>query len=140
VAAALALGAAGALIGTRFLVTAEALVEPSASTAIMAGHGEDTERNTALDIARGSRWPLRYSARTLGHPFLDQWRGRENELAADPSARRAYEEGVANGDLPPRPVWASEAIDLINDRPPAAGLVGALAAQAEEALARARRR
>jgi len=140
VAAALTLGAAGALIGTRFLVTAEALVEPSASTAIMAGRGEDTERNTALDIARGSRWPLRYSARTLGHPFLDQWRGRENELAADPSARRAYEEGVAYGDLPPRPVWASEAIDLINDRPPAAGLVGALAAQAEEALARAGRR
>jgi len=140
VAAALALGAAGALIGTRFLVTAEALVEPSASTAIMAGRGEDTERNTALDIARGSRWPLRYSARTLGHPFLDQWRGRENELAADPSARRAYEEGVANGDLPPRPVWASEAIDLISDLPPAAGLVGALAAQAEEALARAGRR
>ena len=140
VAAALTLGAAGALIGTRFLVTAEALVEPSASTAIMAGRGEDTERNTALDIARGSRWPLRYSARTLGHPFLDQWRGRENELAADPSARRAYEEGVANGDLPPRPVWASEAIDLISDLPPAAGLVGALAAQAEEALARAGRR
>jgi len=140
VAAALTLGAAGALIGTRFLVTAEALVEPSASTAIMAGRGEDTERNTALDIARGSRWPLRYSARTLGHPFLDQWRGRENELAADPSARRAYEEGVANGDLPPRPVWASEAIDLISDRPPAAGLIGALAAQAEEALARAGRR
>jgi len=140
VAAALTLGAAGALIGTRFLVTAEALVEPSASTAIMAGRGEDTERNTALDIARGSRWPLRYSARTLGHPFLDQWRGRENELAADPSARRAYEEGVAYGDLPPRPVWASEAIDLINDRPPAAGLVGALAARAEEALARAGRR
>ena len=140
VAAALTLGAAGALIGTRFLVTAEALVEPSASTAIMAGRGEDTERNTALDIARGSRWPLRYSARTLGHPFLDQWRGRENELAADPSARRAYEEGVANGDLPRRPVWASEAIDLISDRPPAAGLIGALAAQAEEALARAGRR
>jgi nitronate monooxygenase len=140
VAAALALGAAGALIGTRFLVTAEALVEPSASAAIMAGRGEDTERNTALDIARGSRWPLRYSARTLGHPFLDQWRGREDELAADASARRAYQAGVANGDLPPRPVWASEAIDLINDRPPAAGLVGALAVQAEEALTRAGRR
>ena len=139
-AAALALGAAGALIGTRFLATAEALVEPSATTAIVAGRGEDTERNTVLDIARGSKWPLRYSARTLGHPFLDQWRGREDELAADASARRAYQEGVASGDLPPRPVWASEAIDLISDLPPAAELVSALAWQAEEALARAGRR
>jgi nitronate monooxygenase len=137
VAAALALGAAGALIGTRFLATAEALVERSATAAIVAGRGEDTERNTVLDIARGSKWPLRYSARTLGHPFLDQWRGREGELAADASARRAYQDGVTSGDLPPRPVWASEAIDLINDLPPAAELVGALAAQAEEALARA---
>ena len=140
VAAALALGAAGALIGTRFLATAEALVEPSESKAILAGRGEDTERNTVLDIARGSKWPSRYSARTLGHPFLDQWRGREDELAADASARRTYQEGVASGDLPPRPVWASEAIDLINDMPLAAELVGALAAQAEDALARAGRR
>jgi hypothetical protein len=35
--------------------------------------------------------------------------------------------------------WASEAIDLINDLPSAAELVGILAAQAENALARAGR-
>lgn len=44
--------------------------------------------------------------------------------------------GSAGGALP---VWASEAIDLINDLPYAADLVSALAAQAEEALARAGR-
>ena len=134
VAAALALGAAGALIGTHFLATAEALIDPPAVKAIIEGSGEDTERNCVLDIARGSRWPSRYSARTLGHPFLDQWRGREAELVADPDARQAYQDGVARGDLPPRPVWASEAIDLINDLRPAADLVGVLAAQAERAL------
>lgn len=140
VAAALALGAAGALIGTRFQATAEALADPSVTRAIIEGRGEDTERSTVLDIARGSRWPSKYPARTLGHPFLDEWRGREDELAADAGARRAYEDGVARGDLPPQPVWASEAIDLIRDLPSAAGLVGALAAQAEDALARAGRR
>ena len=77
----------------------------------------------------------RVSARTPGHPFLDQWRGREAELAADPGARQAYLDGVASGELPPRPVWASEAIGLISDLPPAADLVGVLAAQAEHALA-----
>jgi nitronate monooxygenase len=46
---------------------------------------------------------------------------------------------VARGDLPPLPVWASEAIDLITDLPPAAELILTLAAQAEAALARAGR-
>jgi nitronate monooxygenase len=82
-------------------------------------------------------WRPEYPARTLGHPFLDQWRGREDELAADADAKRAYQDGVARGELPPLPVWASEAIDLINDLPSAADLVGALAARAEDALARA---
>jgi nitronate monooxygenase len=47
---------------------------------------------------------------------------------------------VARGELPPLPVWASQAIDLITDLPPAADLVAVLAAQAGDALARIRRR
>jgi nitronate monooxygenase len=137
VAAALALGAAGALIGTRFLATAESLASPEGKKAIVDGHGENTERSSVLDIARGSQWPLEYTGRTLAHPFLDQWRDREGDLAADPDARREYQDGVARGDLPPGPVWASQAIDLINDLASAADLVGLLAAQAEEALIRA---
>ncbi|GAB3002737.1 nitronate monooxygenase [Saccharothrix stipae] len=139
VAAALALGAAGALVGTRFQATAEALVDPSITTAIIEGRGQDTERSSVLDIARGSRWPSKYAARTLAHPFLEQWRGREAELAANPAAQHAYQAAVARGDVPPLPVWASEAIDLITDLQPAADLVLALAAQAEEALVRAGR-
>jgi nitronate monooxygenase len=107
---------------------------------IVEASGEDTERSGVLDIARGSAWPREYTARTLGHPFLDRWRGREHELAADPEARQAYRDGIARGDLPPLPVWAGEATGLINDLPPASGLVAALAAQAEEALERAGRR
>jgi nitronate monooxygenase len=136
-AAALALGAAGALVGTRFLATAESLADPEAKKAIIDGGGQDTERSRVLDIARGARWPARYPARTLGHPFLDQWRGREAELAADPQVLQAYQDGIARGELPPQPAWASQAIDLIHDLPPAAGLVASLAAQAEDALNKA---
>ena len=137
VAAALTLGAGGALIGTRFQATAEALADPEAKKAIVDGGGEQTERSSVLDIARGSRWPLEYTGRTLGHPFLDRWRDAEAELAADPDdVRRAYQEGVARGDLPAQPVWASQAIGLIHDLPPAGDLVGVLAAQAQEALGR----
>jgi len=140
VAAVLALGAAGALIGTRFQATSQALVDPSVTKAIIEGHGEDTERSTVLDIARGAPWPSRYPARTLGHPFLERWRGREDELAADQDAKRAYQAAVARGDLPPLPVWASQAIDLITDLRSATDLVADLAAQAEEALAQAGKR
>jgi nitronate monooxygenase len=139
VAAALALGAAGALIGTRFQATAEALVDASIAKAIVEGRGQDTQRSRILDIARGSQWPSKYTARTLGIAFLDQWQDREAELAANPQAQQAYQADVARGELPPLPMWASEAIDLITDLPPAADLVRALAAQAEDALARAGR-
>ena len=136
-AAVLALGAAGALIGTRFQATAEALVDPAITKAIIEGSGQDTERNRVLDIARGSAWPPAYTARTLGHPYLDEWRGRETELAASPQAHEAYLADVARGDIPPLPVWAGEAVDLVTDLPPAADLVAALAAQAGAALTRA---
>lgn len=137
VAAALALGAAGAVIGTRFQATVESLADPAIVAAVLAGRGEDTERSRVLDIARGSRWPSRYAARTLGHPYLDRWRDREAELARDPGARRDYEADVASGAITPLPVWAGEAVDLVDDLPSAADLVPALAAQAEQALTRA---
>jgi nitronate monooxygenase len=140
-AAALVLGASGAVIGTRFQATAEAVVDPAAKKAIVDGRGQDTERNSILDIASGSRWPPVYTARTLGHPVLGQWRGREAELAADREARsqaqQAYRDAVAGGDVPPLPVWAGEAADLITDLPPAAEVVSALAREAEQALSRA---
>ncbi|GAA3447322.1 NAD(P)H-dependent flavin oxidoreductase [Planomonospora venezuelensis] len=139
IAAALALGAAGALLGTRFQATAEALVDPAITKAIVEGHGQDTERSSVLDIVRGSRWSSKYTARTLGHPYLDRWRGREAELAADPRAGQDYQDDLARGAIPPLPVWAGEAVDLITDRPCAADLVVTLVAQAEDALNRAGR-
>jgi nitronate monooxygenase len=72
----------------------------------------------------------------MGHPVLDEWRDREDELAASTQAKIDYQRGVASGEFPPQPVWASQAIDLITDLPPAAEVIAGLAAQAEDALAR----
>lgn len=138
-AAALALGAAGALIGTRFQASAEALVDPAIAKAIVDGRGEDTERSRVLDVARGSKWPERYPGRALRNDFLDEWRGKEAELAEDDAARARFREAAGRGDLSAVPVWASEAIDLITSVAPAADLVAQLAAGAETALARALR-
>lgn len=139
VAAALALGAAGALIGTRMQATAESLVDPGTAKAIVAGRGQDTERSSVLDIVRGSAWPSRYTARTLGHPYLDRCVGSE-DLAADARIRQDYQDDLARGAVPPLPVWAGEAVDLITDLPSAADLVTTLVDQAEIALDRAGRR
>ncbi|HEY2791716.1 MAG TPA: nitronate monooxygenase [Micromonosporaceae bacterium] len=133
-AAALALGAAGALIGTRFQATTEALVDPAITKAIIDGRTEKTERSTLLDIARGSNWPLIYTARTAGHPYLDAWRGREVELAADDGARQQYREDVERGAITPLPVWAGEGLDLITEVSSAGDVVTAIAAQAEQIL------
>jgi nitronate monooxygenase len=135
--AALALGAAGALIGTRFQASAESLVAPAIAEAIVKGSGEDTERSRVLDIARGSSWPQRYTARTLRNPVLHQWRGREAELQADEHTRADFRTRAEHGDLSVVPMWAGEATDPITGLAPAAELVATIAAEAEAALRRA---
>jgi nitronate monooxygenase len=139
VAAALALGAAGALMGTRFQASREALVPPEVGKALLGARGPDTERGRILDIARDAPWPDRYPARTLRNPFLDTWRGREGELAGDVAARQSYREAAARGDLDVVPVWAGQGVDLITTIEPAGELVATIAADAELALARAHR-
>jgi nitronate monooxygenase len=136
-AAALVLGAAGALIGTRFLASTEALVSEAEVQAIVTAHGDATERNRILDIARGSPWPERYTARTLRNAFLDQWRGREDDLRADPEALAAYRDAAGRDDMAVIPVWAGEGVDLIIQITSAREIVAALAREAEVALARA---
>ena len=136
IAAALALGAAGVLIGTRFQATHEALVPAELSKALLDATGADTEVNRTLDIARGASWPARYPARTLRNEFLDRWRGRDEELSSDESALAAYREAAARTDVAAVPVWAGQAVDRVTAIASAADLVGELAAEAEGALRR----
>jgi len=136
-AAALALGGAGALLGTRFHASREALVPPEVTKALLDGRGEDTERSHVLDIARGAAWPERYTGRALRNEFLDRWRGREEELRNDTAAQEEYRAAVARGDLDAVSVWAGEALDLITTADSAADIVADVAAGAERALASA---
>jgi nitronate monooxygenase len=131
-AAALVLGAVGALVGTRFQASLEALVSAEVTKAILDARGSETERSRVLDIARGAGWPDRYTARTLRNDFLDEWRGREDELVNDTNALQAYREAGTD------PVWASQAVDLITDVDSATALAERMAAEAERALNRLR--
>jgi len=129
-AAALALGAAGALMGTRFQATLEALVPPEVVKALLGAHGADTVRSRVLDLARGAPWPEKYVARTLRNAFLETW----HDTRIGSAAREAY-----RNDPEAAPVWVGQAVDLITWVEPAEDLVAAIAAEAEAALARAHR-
>lgn len=133
-AAALALGAAGVLVGTRFEATTEAILDGAAARAIVDADGDGTEQSRVTDIGRDSPWPSRYPARTLRSAFIDTWRGREDELRADAGARAAFQRAMAAGDLSASPVWAGEAVDLIAGVRPAAHVLADLVAGAEAAL------
>ncbi|MFC9437087.1 NAD(P)H-dependent flavin oxidoreductase [Nocardia sp. NPDC057030] len=136
-AAALTLGAAGALIGTRFEATHEALLAPEEAKAIVAARGDDTARNRVYDIARRSPWPARYTARMLRTPFFDSWQHREDELEADAAARQSYLDALDRDDPAAMAVWAGEAVDLIGSIDHAADVLTRIIAEADAAFGRA---
>ncbi len=135
-AAALTLGAAGALIGTRFQATPESLVSAEIVKALLDADGEDTEINRTLDIARGSAWPHRYPARTLPNEVLERWRDRDDELRSDTATLAEYIAAAARGDLNVAPVWAGQGVGLVTSVDSARDIVARIADEAERALAR----
>ncbi|HMO47033.1 MAG TPA: nitronate monooxygenase [Rubrivivax sp.] len=64
-AAALMLGAHGALAGTRFAASEEALSDAAAKRRIAAASGHLTERTRVFDIVRSCHWPEGYTGRAL---------------------------------------------------------------------------
>jgi nitronate monooxygenase len=138
-AASLALGGAGVLVGTRFQASVEALISPDLGKTLVGATGDDTERNRVHDIARDVGWPERYTGRAVRNTYLDQWRDREDELREDTAAQRAYRDAAARGDLDFAPVWAGEGVDLITELRPAGELVTEIVSEAESAIDRMRR-
>lgn len=134
-AAALVLGAAGAVIGTRFEATHDAVLTAAEADAIVAATAADTTRDRVLDVVRDSPWPHRFTARTLRNRFTDAWQGREDALRFDAGAKAEYAAGVERGDPDYLPVWAGEAVDLVSGVEDAAPLVGRIVDEAVRALA-----
>ncbi|PXX05772.1 NAD(P)H-dependent flavin oxidoreductase [Mycolicibacterium moriokaense] len=133
-AATLMLGAAGAMIGTRFEATPEALLDPEEAKAITAAEAADTIRGRVLDIATEAGWPERYTARTLRNGFTDTWEGRESALTSDQGALAEFRAAAERGDREYLPIWAGEAVDLITELDSATALVARIAEQAERAI------
>jgi nitronate monooxygenase len=135
-AAALALGADGVLVGTRFWATDEAIAHPNQHLAVVAASGDETIRSTVIDIVKGfDIWPSRYDIRTLRSTTTDRWYGHESELraVADEEVQR-FAEATARGEVETIGATVGESIGLIHDIAPAGEILRRMSDQAEASL------
>lgn len=133
-AAALAFGAQGVLLGTRFLATKESPLHPAFKQAVLDSDGHDTVLTEIPDIARANVWPGAMS-RSRRNAFIERWAGREWELRARQSeAATALEMARQAGDADNAVLFIGQDAGLIHDIPPAGEIVERIVAEAEDLL------
>jgi NAD(P)H-dependent flavin oxidoreductase YrpB (nitropropane dioxygenase family) len=133
-AAALALGADGVLLGTRFLATDEAPIAKGFKQAILDSDGHDTLVTDIPDVASGNTWPGAY-VRVRRNRFIEEWMGRDNELRrrrAEVSAQ--IRQAAQAGDPDRGAVMIGQTAGLIDRVEPAADLVRQISRDAEVIL------
>ncbi|MGY4514424.1 NAD(P)H-dependent flavin oxidoreductase [Bradyrhizobium sp. USDA 3650] len=135
-AAMMMLGAGGVLLGTRFYASQEADGAEEAKRRICAADSGATVRGIIFDLSRNNVWPAPFTGRCLVNDHARRWIGREVELMQNVAAVGAdYAAAKAAGNFDIAAVIAGEAVGLIHDIPPAAEIVGRIAAEAERHLA-----
>jgi NAD(P)H-dependent flavin oxidoreductase YrpB (nitropropane dioxygenase family) len=133
-AAALALGADGVLLGTRFLATDEAPIAKGFKQAIVESDGHDTIVTDIPDVANGQVWPGAY-VRVRRNRFIEDWLGRDGELRRrrrEVAAQLA--EAAKAGDPDRGAIMVGQTAGLIDRVEPAADLVRQIARDAESIL------
>jgi len=134
--ASLLLGAAGAVIGTRFLATTECLWPESFKQRLLEHGGDDTLRTSLFDRLRGLDWPPEFTGRVIRNASVERWQATPPAPGDDAdTARRDYDSAAAT-DADVRALHAGEILDLIDTVIPAAELVEKIVVQAEAELAR----
>jgi len=133
--AALMLGADGVVVGTRFWASPEALVPASLHSAALAASGDDTVRQSVLDIVRERPWPARYTGRVLRNDFVREWLGREGELR-DARAEQVtrYRAAARVADPAIAATIVGEGVGLIHAIEPAAVILERMVVEAEARL------
>ncbi|MEL6486015.1 MAG: nitronate monooxygenase [Pseudomonadota bacterium] len=134
-AAAMTLGADGALIGSRLWATRESLAPEAAIDEAVQASGDDTARSAVFDILREKNWPAEYNFRSLRNAIHRQWEDRLEELRADPAAAITdYKAGVAAQDYNRAHVTVGEGVGLIGDAPSAGEVIAQITAEAKRLL------
>ena len=129
-AAALALGAAGVSMGTRFLATREAQWSDKRKTNLVAGQADNTLQSRLYDTLNEPGWPREFPARFLRNETSELWAGREAELEAVAESERARYQQNPMDDVTRRLQLAGEGVDLVGDIPSARDIVERTVTQA----------
>ena len=143
-AAQLVLGADGVVVGTRFLLTPEALYSDAQKQLLAKADGADTVRSYAFDDARNTiGWPPGVDGRGLRSVTVDEFEAvaRHADSAAHvPGAaeRQArYRMAKERGETHRLVTWAGTGVGLVNSIMPARDVMEELDMQAHVALKRA---
>jgi nitronate monooxygenase len=117
-AAALSLGADGAVVGSRLWAAQESPVPTAARARALAAGSDDTVRSTVFDIVRGYPWPQGYGGRALRNDFIGRWYGSEDALRANLlDVQRDYRAAVDTADFDTAGIHIGEGIGIIHDDP-----------------------
>lgn len=131
-AAMLALGADGVLLGTRFLATPEARLHERFKQAIVESSGHDTIATDVTDILAGSDWPGAL-ARVSRNRLVERWLGRANELRRHRAEAIERAGGARRGgDTEEAVLYMGQVAGLIDEVRPAAEIVESIVREAEE--------
>ena len=139
--AALALGAGGVLMGTRFLGCEEVKIDPEAQNEIFlaADGGESTVRSTVGDDIKANSpyiWPGTYDGRFLRNGMYEDWIGG---MGIEEVRRRHAETISKEGDDKPRrketsAVWVGTGVWKVKQKEPASAVVKSIQDGVREVL------
>jgi NAD(P)H-dependent flavin oxidoreductase YrpB (nitropropane dioxygenase family) len=133
-AAALALGAEGVLLGTRFMATPEAPIHANYKQAIVKSDGHDTVLTEIPDLASQRVWPGAMS-RSQHNQFIKRWAGREWALRQDATAvGKQVAAARAAGDVDNAPLSFGQDAGLIDSIKSVKQVVDDVVNEAEEIL------
>lgn len=135
-AAAIAMGATGVVMGTRFKATPEFAGQELHKQAIVQSDGSNTVYDNIVDRARGYLWPNEVTGRVIRNSFTAEWEGRAEELdAAVRSFERPYQFMAQYEANPEKQLnWAGESSGLVHEVLPAAVIVQKTVEEAESRL------
>jgi enoyl-[acyl-carrier protein] reductase II len=136
-AAALALGAQGVAMGTRFLASQEMAIDPEWKRMLVAAESRDAAHNELVDVLLPPYNRPHYPAagRVLRTPFLEDWAGRRTELADRvPELRATIIESVLEGGGHEYVPFAGQSVGLLHEVLPAADIVRQTVDDAERIL------
>jgi enoyl-[acyl-carrier protein] reductase II len=136
-AAALALGAVGANVGTRFLASEEASSDPAWREQIIAAASEDAVRFETWSVLFPPTPESAYDVvpRVLRTPFVERWLGRPDEAREHAEDLRSRIMAAVTRHRPEEIVpFTGQTAGLRGEVLPAGEIVGRIVTEAEEAL------